>query len=122
MVVSAGCTFLGTKVNPSVRIIHLYEQTKWRVQLQAMLSRKVNEELLVTWALPVAFVIHVRKMLSSNSSYMKKLPNNLLERDAQKARGRFKVRVHQEFIINQLSLQPPLSAALYEIVFDFKLD
>jgi len=29
---------LGTKVNPSVRIIHLYEQTKWRVQLQAMLN------------------------------------------------------------------------------------
>ena len=53
---------------------------------------------------------------------MKQLFNNLPERDAQKARGRFKVRVHQEFIINQLSLQPPLSAALYEIVFDFKLD
>ncbi len=74
-----------------------------------MLSRKVNGELLVTWALPVAFVIHVRKMLSSNSSYMKKLPNNLLERDAQKARGRFKVRVHQEFIINQLGLHMELS-------------
>ena len=38
MVVSARGTLLGTKVNPAVRIIHLYAQTKWRVQLQAMLS------------------------------------------------------------------------------------
>ena len=38
MVVSACGTFLGTEVNPSVRIIHLYGQTKWRVQLQAMLK------------------------------------------------------------------------------------
>jgi hypothetical protein len=63
MVVSAGCTFLGTKVNPSVRIIHLYEQTKWRVQLQAMLSRKMNAELLVSWSLLMALVIHVEEML-----------------------------------------------------------
>ena len=56
MVVSACGAFLGTKVDPSVRIIHLYEQTKWRIQLQAMLAQKVNGELLVTLALLVAFV------------------------------------------------------------------
>jgi len=47
VVVSACGAFLGTKVDPSVRIIHLYEQTKWRIQLQAMLSRKTKGKLLV---------------------------------------------------------------------------
>jgi hypothetical protein len=42
MVVSTYGAFLGTKVDPSFRIVHLYEQTKWRIQLQAMLSRKAN--------------------------------------------------------------------------------
>ena len=43
MVVSASGTFVGTKVNPAVRIIHLYEQTKWRVQLQAMLNEMIEK-------------------------------------------------------------------------------
>ena len=56
MVVSACGAFLGTKVDLSVRIIQVYQQAKWRVQLQAMLGQKVNGELLATLALPVAFV------------------------------------------------------------------
>ena len=40
--------WFGTKVYPSVRVIHVYQQTKRRVQLQAMLSRKVNGEPLVS--------------------------------------------------------------------------
>jgi hypothetical protein len=43
--------WLGTKVDPSVWIIHVYQQTKRGVQLQAMLSRKVNGKLLVSWSL-----------------------------------------------------------------------
>ncbi len=38
VVVFASGTFLDTKVNPSVRIIHLYEQTKWCAQLQSIAS------------------------------------------------------------------------------------
>jgi ubiquinone/menaquinone biosynthesis C-methylase UbiE len=34
--------FLGPKVDPSVRVIHVHQQTKWRLQLQAMLRRKVR--------------------------------------------------------------------------------
>jgi hypothetical protein len=49
MVVSG--LWLGTKVDPSVWIIHIYQQTKQSLQLQAMLSRKVNGELLVSWSL-----------------------------------------------------------------------
>ena len=82
MVVSACGAFLGTKVDPSVRVIHVYKQTKRRVQLQAMLSWKVNGELLVSWALLMALVIRVEKMLSSNSSCMKQLPNICIKRSA----------------------------------------
>ena len=34
--------WLGTKVDPSVGVIHVYKQTKRCVQLQTMLSREIN--------------------------------------------------------------------------------
>ena len=63
MVVSASGTFVGTKINPAVRIIHLYEQTKWGVQLQAMLSRKVNAELLVSRSLLMVLILSVPEVI-----------------------------------------------------------
>jgi len=30
--------WLGTKVDPSIRVIHICQQTKWSLQLQAMLK------------------------------------------------------------------------------------
>jgi len=62
VVVSACGAFLGTKVDPSVRIIHLYEQTKWRIQLQAMLAQKVNGERLT----PTVDGIYDPALLSSS--------------------------------------------------------
>ncbi len=43
MVVAACGAFLGAKGDPSVRIIHLYKQTKGRIQLQAMLRPFIQE-------------------------------------------------------------------------------
>jgi hypothetical protein len=40
-------SFFSTVVDSSVRFIQFYKQTKPRLQLQAMLTRKVNGELLV---------------------------------------------------------------------------
>ena len=39
--------WLDTKVDPSIRVIHICQQAKRSLQLQAMLSRKVDGELVV---------------------------------------------------------------------------
>jgi hypothetical protein len=52
MAVSTQGAFLGTKVDPSVRIIHLYKQAKRGAQLQAMLNAPAYIDDKWIWPFP----------------------------------------------------------------------
>jgi len=45
MVVSS--FWLGTKVDPSIKIFHICQQTKRSLQLQAMLSCRMNKDISI---------------------------------------------------------------------------